>query len=292
MRGATAAPSVTVRRAQLQDAEACGRICFDAFTTLNRHHNFPPDFPSPDVATALLAFMFSNPKFFCVVAERDGKIVGSNCLDERSEIAGLGPITVDTAGQNAGVGRLLMAEAIARAEERHCPGVRLVQAAFHTRSMSLYAKLGFDVREPLVVMQGPRIGQVPSGYGERAATMADFKACNALCRRVHGHDRAGELADAIAHGTARVLERDGRIVGYATIVGFFGHTLAENNADLQALIGAAEQFAGPGFLLPTRNTELFRWCLHHGLRVVQPLTLMTMGLYNEPAGASLPSILC
>ena len=65
----------------------------------------------------------------------------------------------------------------------------------------------------------------------------------------------------------------------------------ESNAELQALIGAAEEFAGPGLLLPTRNTELFRWCLHHGLRVIQPLTLMSLGLYNEPAGAFLPSIL-
>jgi hypothetical protein len=67
--------------------------------------------------------------------------------------------------------------------------------------------------------------------------------------------------------------------------------VADSNAELQALIGAAEEFAGPGFLLPTRNTELFRWCLRHGLQVVEPLTLMSLGLYNEPAGAFLPSIL-
>jgi hypothetical protein len=31
--------------------------------------------------------------------------------------------------------------------------------------------------------------------------------------------------------------------------------------------------------------------LTNGLRVVEPMTLMTLGLYNEPAGAYLPSIL-
>ena len=34
-----------------------------------------------------------------------------------------------------------------------------------------------------------------------------------------------------------------------------------------------------------------RWCLEHGLRVTQPLTLMTVGLYNAPpesAGAVHP----
>jgi hypothetical protein len=157
--------------------------------------------------------------------------------------------------------------------------------------MSLYAKLGFDIREPLAVMQGPAVGQVPDGYSYRNADPDDLEACNGLCRRVHGHDRSGELFDAIAHRTARVVERDKRIVAYTSGVGFFGHAVAEHSSDLHALLSSSEEFAGPGFLLPTRNTELFRWCLHHGLRMVEPMTLMTKGLYNEPSGAYLPSIL-
>jgi hypothetical protein len=57
------------------------------------------------------------------------------------------------------------------------------------------------------------------------------------------------------------------------------------------LIGAAPAFAGPGFIVPTRNGELMRWCLNNALKIVQPMTLMTIGLYNEPAGAYLPSVL-
>ncbi len=64
----------------------------------------------------------------------------------------------------------------------------------------------------------------------------------------------------------------------------------EGDKDLKALIGAATAFPGPGFLLPTRNSNVLRWCLGHGLRVVQPMTLMSMGVYNEPAGAWLPWI--
>ncbi len=287
----SAAQNIKIRRAQPSDAEVAGRICYEAFTKLNQHHNFPPDFPSPQVAAGVLSRIFANPRFFCVVAEQGGQILGSNCMDERSQIAGIGPITVDPAGQNSGVGRLLMKAVMDRAAEQRFAGVRLVQAAFHGRSMSLYAKVGFDIREPLVAMQGAPIRHVPSGHTVRPAMAKDLDTCNAMCRRVHGHDRSGELADAIAQGTARVVEHDGRITGYATLIGFFGHAVAEDNAELQALIGAAEEFAGPGLLLPTRNTELFRWCLHHGLRVIQPLTLMSFGLYNEPAGAFLPSIL-
>ena len=115
--------------------------------------------------------------------------------------------------------------------------------------------------------------------------------CNRLCAQVHGHDRNGELREAIAQGVANVVEHEGGITGYATIIGFFGHAVAQTNEDLKTLIGAAKEFAGPGFLLPTRNGELFRWCLSNGLRITQPMTLMSKGVYNEPAGAFLPSIL-
>jgi N-acetylglutamate synthase-like GNAT family acetyltransferase len=287
---ATDQPAV-IRRAQAADVDTCGLICYDAFTALNKHHNFPPDFPSLDAAKHVISMMFSHPGFHCVVAEQDGRIVGSNCMDERSAIAGIGPITIDPSVQNGGLGRQLMMAVMDRAAEQRFPGVRLVQAAFHNRSMCLYAKLGFEIREPLVVMQGRPIHQVPDGYSIRSAVADDLEAYNALCRRVHGHDRSGEMSDAIAQGVARVVERDGRITACASIVGFFGHAVAENTSDLQALLGGVDEFVGPGLLLPTRNTGLFRWCLNHGLHVVEPMTLMTIGLYNEPTGAFLPSIL-
>jgi hypothetical protein len=61
--------------------------------------------------------------------------------------------------------------------------------------------------------------------------------------------------------------------------------------DLKALIGAAPGFPGPGFLLPTRNSEMLRWCLERGLRIVQQMTLMSLGLYNEAQGAFMPSVI-
>jgi hypothetical protein len=140
-------------------------------------------------------------------------------------------------------------------------------------------------------MQGKPLGLSIAGHMVRPAGDADLEGGNRVCRQVHGHDRSGELRDAIARGSATVVEHDGRITGYATIIGFFGHAVGETNKDVKALIGAAKEFAGPGFLLPTRNGDLFRWCLNSGLRIAQPMTLMSKGLYNEPAGAFLPSIL-
>jgi GNAT superfamily N-acetyltransferase len=237
-----------------------------------------------------LTSVLARKDVYSVVAEIDGRVVGSNFLWGNS-IGGVGPITVDPAVQNSAVGRRLMESVLDWAGERHFPGVRLVQAAYHNRSLSLYAKLGFDVREPLSTLQGPPLGLAVLGYSVRPAKEGDLDACNKLCLRVHGHDRRQELLDATKQGTATVVEHDGRVTGYATLIGFFGHAVGETNEDLKALIGAAPSFLGPGFLLPTRNGELFRWCLEKGLRVIQPMTLMSLGLYNEPAGAFLPSIL-
>jgi predicted N-acetyltransferase YhbS len=239
----------------------------------------------------VLAVIFSTPGFYGVVAESGGRIVGSNGLDERAIIAGIGPITVDPSAQDLGVGRKLMDAVMDRAKQRCAAGMRLVQAAFHNRSLSLYANLGFDVREPLSCMQGRPQQRSVSGCEVRAAQPADLDACNRLARRVHGFDRGADLAQTIEQGAARVVERDGRITGYASDLAFFGHATAETNLDLQALIASAESFGGPGILVPSRNSALFRWCLGNGLRVVQPMTLMTAGLYNEPAGAWLPSVI-
>ena len=282
-----------LRPGRPEDAENCGVICFEAFNAIAEQHNFPPDFPSPDIAIGLLSSLFSRQDIYSVVAELDGKgqVVGSNFLWENSSIAGIGPITIDPAVQNGKIGRALMENVLERAGNQGFAGVRLVQAAYHNRSLSLYTKLGFDAREPLSTMQGPAIQLEVPGYAVRVATEGDLDVCNRVCLRVHGHERGQELLDAIRQGTATLVEHGGRITGYATLIGFFGHAVGESNEDLKALIGAAPSFPGPGFLLPTRNGELFRWCLKQGLRVVQPMTLMSIGLYNEPAGAFLPSAL-
>jgi predicted N-acetyltransferase YhbS len=282
---------LTIRPARPDDASACGQIGYRAFGKLSAAHGFPSDFPAPEAATGVLSMMFPSPDFYCVVAEHEGRIVGSNCLDERSAIYGVGPISADPDAQNLGVGRVLMKAVLDRAREKHAAGVRLVQAAYHNRSLSLYSSLGFDVREPLSCLQGTIRNRDVPGCSVRSAQTGDVAACNALSRRVHGFDRGTELSQAIQHNTASVVERGGRITGYSTVLAFFGHAVADSNPDLEALIASAESFGGPGILVPSRNNELLRWRTANGLRLIQQMTLMTIGLYNEPAGAWLPSVL-
>src|SRR5258708_4099924 len=284
-------PKVQLRRATLEDAEACGHIFYEAFSGVNNQHGFPSELPTAESAVVILAMLFSHPGFYCVLAEEEGDIIGSACQDERSAIAGLGPVSVAPAAQNRGIGRILTQSMIERARERGLPGIRLLQAAFHTRSLSLYAKLGFTAREPLCVMSGiPQQQHTNSDCAVRPATENDLEAAAKVCQQIHGQDRSDELREAIARGEGLVVQRDGRLTGYASGFSYFGHAVAESNQDLRALLSAAGAIEPPGVIVPTRNAELFRWCLESGMRVVQPMTLMTIGLYNQPAGAYLTSI--
>ena len=280
-----------IRRATREDVEVCGEICYRAFCTLADQHNFPHEFPSPEVADGIVRNMVSTPGFYGIVAEVNGRVAGSNFMDERSPIAGIGPISVDPDMQNSGAGRAMMQHMLDRIASNRVPGVRLVQTAFHNRSFSLYAKLGFEIREPLSVMIGAPIKESIRGYEVRAASEADGAACDRLHFAVHGHERGGELRDAIKAGSANVVEHLGRITGYATAIGYGGYAVGESNNELKALISAATEFAGCGPQIPSRNGELLRWCYSKGLRLMQLNTLMSVGLYNEPRYPFIPSIL-
>ena len=260
-------------------------------TNLAEQHNFPSDVPSAEVATGLASMLIGAPGFYGIVAEEAGNIVGSSFMDERSPVFGIGPISVAPEVQNHTVGRRLMCAVLDRAAAQKAVGIRLVQAGYHNRSLCLYTKLGFVTREPLSLLQGPKLNAKFAGYDVRSAEERDVEVCNKLCREVHGFDRDRELRDAIRARSASVVEHLEEITGYATAIGFFAHAVARTNQDLKALIGAATEFPGPGFLLPTRNHDVFEWCLNSELKLVYQMTLMSTGLYNEPAGAYLPSIL-
>ena len=283
---------VTLREAEPGDVEACAQICFDAFGGLHDHHRFPRDFPVLEAAAGIMGMWIPHPSIWGVVAELDGRIVGSNFLDERDPIRGVGPITVDPQGQAAGVGRKLMRAVLERGEG--AAGIRLLQDAFNMRSLSLYESLGFDVKEPVAVMTGkPRSGPV-DGVEVRPLQEADLDECESLCKQVHRFGRTNELRDATQAFAPFVAVRNGRLVAYASAVTFWpmNHGVAENEDDMKALLlGAAAAVEDPLALLVPLRSGLFRWGLGEGLRLVKPMNLMTMGEYQPARGSWFPSVL-
>ena len=281
----------TLRTPNQQDAERIGQIIYEAFKTISEAHNFPPDFPSVEPAVGLARMMIGRPDIYGVAAEVDGEVVGSNFLWEADDVAGVGPITVDPNVQNSSIGKMLMEDVIRRAEEQGKSSTRLLQAAYHNRSLALYTKLGFNTVEPLSAINGPAFEVRMPGREVRLLSENDIDEADALCYSVHGISRRNEISDSVQMGSGLVVTYSGRITGYTTGIGFFGHAVCEGQDDLKALIGSGLEINGPGFMLPTRNSEMMRWCMSNGLKVVQPMTLMSKGVYQKPRGAFLPSIL-
>jgi predicted N-acetyltransferase YhbS len=208
--------AVTVRQATTQDTDACARIFYDSFESIATRHSFPIEPPSREFTHFKASQMLSSEGFVGFAAERNGELVGTAFVDERDAIAGIGPVTVDPAAQDDGIGRALMEAALARERGRRAPGIRL----------------------------GPDRLSLPFAGALRKARLRRPRA---------------------PLGDARHTTRDG--------------------------CSRSRAYIGLGILVPTRNANLLRWGLEHRLRIVQQSTLMTTGLYNEPAGAYLPSIL-
>lgn len=285
--------STIIRPITNSDTEACGRIIFEAFKCFHDRHQFPRDFPTLEDAVQLTGLFVDHPGIFGVVAEVDGRIVGSNFLDERNPIRGVGPITVAPDAQAHGIGHQLMDTILERG--RNAKGIRLLQDAFNMSSLALYASLGFEVKEPITLMEGKPIGKAPAGVEVRLLRSDDLVECASLCMQVHGFERTNELRDALALFSPVVALRGSRITAYASAPSYWklNHGVAQTEDDMRALIlGTGAVITQPlAMLVPARQVSFFHWCLRENLRALKPMTLMAMGMYREPNGCYFPSVL-
>jgi GNAT superfamily N-acetyltransferase len=284
--------SISIHPISDGDTEACGRIIYGAFKHFHDRHQFPGDFQTSK--------MPCNWRVYLSLIQRSSgrgrdwrRIVGSNFLNERNPIREVGPITIAPDVQQRGIGRRLMETVIERWGA--AASICLVQDAFNMCSLGLYASLGFEVKEPLALMEGrPRSKRVAE-IEVRQLRRQDLAECASLYMRVHGFDRANELQDALALFSPIVALRRGRITAYASAPFYWelNHGVAETEDDMRALI------MGPGtvstdplaMLVPVRRASFFQWCLREGLRVLKPMTLMATGMYQEPNGCYFPSVL-
>jgi len=282
--------NVAIRRAQPSDIDVCARINYEAFKDICDRHQFPTDFPTLEFSTEIIGLLIDSPSFFDIVAETEGAIVGCGFMDERNPIRGIGPVSVDRTFQGRGTGREIMKALLERGQD--AVGIRLVQESFNLASLSLYASLGFEVKEPFVLMEGKFRSQPQHGFEVRPMASEDLGECAALCEKLCGCDRTSEIEDALTFFSPWVACKQGRIVAYTCAVSALSHSIAETEADMQALLLGAAAYNSEellSFHLPLRYASLFRWCLEEGLRALKPMAVMSLGEYLSPEGCWFPS---
>jgi GNAT superfamily N-acetyltransferase len=286
--------SLMIRPIEQNDAESCGKIGYQAHKTISSVHGYPSEQPSEEFGIGLIRRLLGNPNSWGVLAERQGKTLGSIFLHRflPSPVAVVGPLTVHPSAEG-GVGRMLMDAALTQARKQNHDQIRLVQSPSHIRSFVLYTKSGFTLREPLFLMQGqPQKGGNYTNNTNLRLVLDDndVSVCNELCKSVYGFSREMELRQAKDQGVANMIEQDGAITGYAAGIGIFGHAVAKSNEELKTLIASASTILGPGFFAPARNHEVINWLLENGFQIGWPANLMTIGPYQEPLTPFLPSL--
>jgi predicted N-acetyltransferase YhbS len=286
--------NLKIRSIERNDVESCGKIGYEAHKTISSVHGYPSEQPSEEFGIGLIRRLLGNPNSWGVLAERQGKILGSIFLHKfpPSPVAVIGPLTVHPSAEG-GVGRMLMDAALTQAHKQNHDQIRLVQSPSHIRSFVLYTKSGFTLREPLFLMQGQPLkggNNTNTGNVRLVHNDNDVYVCNELCKSVYGFSREMELHQAKDQGVATMIERDGVIRGYAAGIGILGHAVAKSNEDLKALIANASTILGPGFFVPARNHEVINWLLESGFQIGWPANLMTVGPYQEPLAPFLSSL--
>ena len=283
---------VYIRPAVPADIAACGQITYAAFKGINERHGFENfEFSTVEVACENAELKIQNPSYYNIVAEASGHVIGLCFLDEQNSIRGVDLVSVDPAAQGEGVGRKLMEAALERSLGSR--GVRLLQHSFNTTSLALYASLGFEVKEPLMLVYGRPGSQPPSDVEIRPMRSQELDQCEALHEKILGFGRINEIRANLHLFTPFVALRASHIVAYASAPAMppVNHVVAETEDDMRALLlGISASMTDPLILLlPIRQASFFRWCLEQGLKVIKPYTLMTLGEYQEPAGCYLPS---
>jgi ribosomal protein S18 acetylase RimI-like enzyme len=278
--------------AEPQHLSTLGSICFEAFKEVQDRGCGSRDFPTEDVARQVLGMLVQRDDFYSVSALDDGRVVGSNFLSLMDPVAGVGPLTVDPSYQGLGVGRALMQDVLDYAQHNNIEEVRLFHDAFNVASLSLYASMGFDVKDSVVLMQAAPAAETDNSV--RPIAEADLPAIEELSRRIYKTSRRNEVAAAAPYGFAAFLrERQGRITGYL-IPGNFGHGVAETEEDALALVGEAARRVPPEFarfFCPLSEGGFYRKALQAGCRAIKGMNYMTLGPYEHPDEVWMPSVL-
>lgn len=202
--------------ADLDAADRVFRVAFGTFMGLPDPASFAGD-------SDWIRSRFRAAPDAAFVAERDGRIVGSNLATRWGSVAFFGPLTVDPSLWDGGVGRRLLVpilDCFARWQVTHAGLFTFAHSAKH---VTLYQRHGFYPRFLTVVMARAVPADVPVPDLLSAVPPAERDAVVAACRACTeavfpGLDLGVEIDSLARQGLGdTVLVRDGdRVDGLAT----------------------------------------------------------------------------
>src|SRR3954449_10510496 len=202
-----------------EDATAVHELSARAFADLaERFHEPPP--PPPHAPRSLVRFqhLVERDPGGAWVAEHDGDVVGAAIAIDRDGLWGLSLLVVDPAHQSRGLGRALLARALAHGDGGRRGAVIL--ASSDSRALRAYSRAGFTAHPCMFARGSPRPAPWPAAVREGGP--ADRELVERVDRAVRGAPHGDDLdamlrAETLLRPESRLLVVPER--GYAVVAG-------------------------------------------------------------------------
>ena len=190
-------------------------------------------------------FATSQPECRPVVAELDGRIVGTGVGTINGAVGWVGTIWVDPACRGAGLGRELTTAIVDGLEDAGCRTLVLVAT---DEGRLLYERLGFALQTRYQILEAAGLAADAATLdpGIRPFQAADLDGMRSLDREATGEDRGHAIRRFVGPETTKVLEVDGTIRGFVIRAPWGGGaTIAADPADALRILDARRRASGP-----------------------------------------------
>jgi predicted N-acetyltransferase YhbS len=176
-----------------------------------------------------LRFALEDPAMVPLVAEIEGKVVGTGVATVNGAVGWVGLIFVDEGLRGRGIGTALTEAVMAELAAAGCSSFVLLASPL---GRPIYERLGFTAEMDYRVIAAPGLGRArPVSGGTRPTlarlrpyTSADLPAITDLDRAATGEDRRHLLLAVVdPASTVVAIGPDGRIVGYEARASWGGH---------------------------------------------------------------------
>lgn len=244
------------------------------------------------------------------VAIWNGKVIGVCFLSQKEDdhLRAISLLAVDPEHQNKKIGKNLLLFAIKMAQEEGAIQIRLVVNAHSISSFSLYARVGFEVVEPMCLLRLTKETKltpilVKETWNIRRFQKSDSEMCKSLFKKVVGFNRISNLEyfhnSFVDTGYPLycpwVLEdlADLKIKAFVSGFTWDNYSVAENQEYWKYLILSVFhnllsedikfEKEDPQIMIPILSqSECFRWCLQVlNLKIVKNEILMAIGNDNR-----------
>jgi predicted N-acetyltransferase YhbS len=189
-------------------------------------------------------FATTQPECRPVIAEIDGRLVGTGVGTANGRVGWVGTIWVDPDHRGAGLGRALTQAVIDRLEASGCRTLVLVAT---DQGLPLYERMGFELQTRYRILEAPGLDATTDApdAAVRAFGTADLPAVLDLDRAATGEDREHAVRRFASPGTAKVLEVAGAIRGFVIRAPWGGGaTAATNVTDAIRILDARRRASG------------------------------------------------